>query len=273
MIEYLERIVIYENPKPHVRSRHGYFPAVVNLPSGELLVLFALGEAFESADTMTWVSRSSDRGATWQLQGPLYGKPAGRSTSDYLKADLLSDGSLVAVGYRFHRDDPEQGIGVAETGGVLPGDNIVSVSRDRGRTWSAPQLISRSRPELLEISGPALQSYITKHVPPNEQGAVQGVYAGLASLAAVGLLQVQRDALLVAVEQGEEPSARSEQLARVVASDGFNLDHFGAEVGQHHAASRSHHHVGELDDPDAGVGQCAWVHRHLQPVGSRITRP
>lgn len=35
------------------------------------------------------------------------------------------------------------------------------------------------------IAGPALQSYITKHVPANEQGAVQGVYAGLASLAGV----------------------------------------------------------------------------------------
>ena len=38
---------------------------------------------------------------------------------------------------------------------------------------------------LAGISGPALQSYITKHVPPNEQGAVQGVYAGLASLAGI----------------------------------------------------------------------------------------
>ena len=35
------------------------------------------------------------------------------------------------------------------------------------------------------ISQPALQSYITKHVPPNEQGAVQGVYGGLASLAGI----------------------------------------------------------------------------------------
>jgi DHA1 family tetracycline resistance protein-like MFS transporter len=33
------------------------------------------------------------------------------------------------------------------------------------------------------ISGPALQSYITKHVPPNEQGAVQGVFGSLQSLA------------------------------------------------------------------------------------------
>jgi len=33
------------------------------------------------------------------------------------------------------------------------------------------------------IAGPALQGYITKHVPPNEQGAVQGVFMGLSSLA------------------------------------------------------------------------------------------
>lgn len=35
------------------------------------------------------------------------------------------------------------------------------------------------------ISGPALQSYVTKHVPPDEQGAVQGVLSGLTSLAAI----------------------------------------------------------------------------------------
>ena len=35
------------------------------------------------------------------------------------------------------------------------------------------------------IAGPALQSYITKHVPANEQGAVQGVYSGLQSLASI----------------------------------------------------------------------------------------
>ncbi|MBL9188439.1 MAG: TCR/Tet family MFS transporter [Opitutaceae bacterium] len=35
------------------------------------------------------------------------------------------------------------------------------------------------------LAGPAIQSYITKHVPPTEQGAVQGVYSGLASLAGI----------------------------------------------------------------------------------------
>jgi len=35
------------------------------------------------------------------------------------------------------------------------------------------------------IAGPALQAYITKHVPANEQGAVQGVFGGLQSLAGI----------------------------------------------------------------------------------------
>ena len=35
------------------------------------------------------------------------------------------------------------------------------------------------------IAGPALQSYLSRHVPPNEQGAVQGAFAGLTSVASV----------------------------------------------------------------------------------------
>lgn len=35
------------------------------------------------------------------------------------------------------------------------------------------------------IAGPALQSYITKHVPANEQGSVQGIFIALGSLAMI----------------------------------------------------------------------------------------
>lgn len=35
------------------------------------------------------------------------------------------------------------------------------------------------------VAGPALQSYVTKHIPVNEQGGVQGVFGGLASLAGI----------------------------------------------------------------------------------------
>ena len=45
-------------------------------------------------------------------------------------------------------------------------------------------------------------------------------------------------------------------LAGIVATVGpFDLDDLGAEVGQDHAAGRPHHHVGELEDADAGERQ------------------
>src|SRR3954451_6984924 len=102
---------------------------MVRLPSGELLCLFVLGEAFEAPNCTTWITRSSDNGRTWKLQGPLHEAPAGLPGSDALKATVLTDGSLIAVGYRFHRLDPEKPIGVEETGGILPGDDLVSFSR------------------------------------------------------------------------------------------------------------------------------------------------
>jgi len=49
-ISVVDHHVIYENPNPQIRSRHGYFSGLVKLPSGELLALFALGEALEAAD-------------------------------------------------------------------------------------------------------------------------------------------------------------------------------------------------------------------------------
>ena len=69
MIDVIDHHVVYENPMPELRSRHGFAPGLVQLPSGELLALFAIGEAIESVDRKTYVSRSQDAGRTWKLQG------------------------------------------------------------------------------------------------------------------------------------------------------------------------------------------------------------
>src|SRR5688572_19070168 len=106
-IEYVQQDVLYENPLPMVRSRHGYFPGVVQLPSGELLALFVIGEAFESADQATYLSRSEDFGDTWTPPRPLFDKSDDAfRINDYLKPQLLRDGRLIALGYRFFRHDP-----------------------------------------------------------------------------------------------------------------------------------------------------------------------
>jgi sialidase-1 len=159
MIEYLGGHVVYENPKPHVHSRHGYFPGMAKLPSGELLTLFVLGEAFEAANQTTYITRSRDDGESWSLEGRLYDKSLRlRDTSDSFKPTVLADGSLMAIGYRFEREDPEEPIAVEATGGFLPGENVVSYSSDEGRQWTEPKVVKRSSPELIEVSGPAIDT-------------------------------------------------------------------------------------------------------------------
>ncbi|MAE62661.1 MAG: hypothetical protein CMJ18_00190 [Phycisphaeraceae bacterium] len=156
-IEVTDRHVVYENPHPQNRARHAYFPGLVNLPSGDLLALFILGEALEATNVTTVVSRSADQGRTWQFEGPLHERDAEhRFDSDYMKPLVLSDGSLLATGYRFNRSDPDE-LATNADGGVRPGDNLVSFSRDEGRSWTPHQVVSRSTPEVIEQSGPAIQ--------------------------------------------------------------------------------------------------------------------
>jgi sialidase-1 len=159
LIQYVEGHLVYDNPKPHVHSRHGYHPGIAQLPSGELIALFLYGEAFEAPNCTTYVSRSHDLGRTWELQGALFDKSIiGFETTDTLKPCLLRDGTLLATGYRFHRHDLEEGIAIPSTGGFQPGDNIISFSSDQGHSWTVPQVIERSYPELLELSGPCIET-------------------------------------------------------------------------------------------------------------------
>ena len=161
IIQKTDERVIYENPIPLLRSRQAKFPGLVLLPSGEIIALFEIGEAFDAADAKTYVSRSPDLGKTWHFQGELYDAallPDHLNISEGLKPTLLDDGSLVAMGYRYHRPDADTPIGNPETGGLLAGDNVISFSQDEGKTWSVPEVIDRGCPELVETSGPCIQS-------------------------------------------------------------------------------------------------------------------
>ena len=55
---------------------------------------------------------------------------------------------------------------------------------------------------------------------------------------AFGMMQVGREALLVAVEHREEAGARAEQPPRAFAVDRLDLDDLGAHVREDHAARR-----------------------------------
>src|SRR5690349_17469987 len=67
-------------------------------------------------------------------------------------------------------------------------------------------------------------------------------------VAALGVLEVDGEALLVAVEDREEAGAGMFETPRVVAFQRLDFDHFGAEIGEHQATRGAHHHVRELDN-------------------------
>jgi sialidase-1 len=83
--------------------------------------------------------------------------PIDYQVSEIMKPTLLRDGSLIAVGYRYDRSNPELPIG-NPNGGLLPGENTVSFSLDQGRTWRIPQVIKTGYPEFLEVSGPCIET-------------------------------------------------------------------------------------------------------------------
>ena len=65
-IELIDTGLIYRNPRPHIESRHAYFPSVVQLTGGDLVVTMTIGQAFESKDQHVYAARSGNGGKTWE---------------------------------------------------------------------------------------------------------------------------------------------------------------------------------------------------------------
>ncbi|MNQ87578.1 hypothetical protein D3C85_1028070 [compost metagenome] len=76
------------------------------------------------------------------------------------------------------------------------------------------------------------------------------------------VLQVNGNAALVAVEIAEVAGPEPLQASRSVAFHGFDLDHVGAQVRQHHAAGRAHHRVPEIKHANTRERQLPFI-RHV----------
>ena len=148
---------IYENPIPQLKSRQSMFPCLFKLPSGRLGAVHVIGEAFESADQVCYVSFSDDGGKTWSAPKEMYDKiNLKKPFSNSSKAVCLPDGRLISVGYGFYRGDSEKPIGNPETGGLLDDIVFYSISEDEGETWSAPCEIKCAWGPHVEASAPLI---------------------------------------------------------------------------------------------------------------------
>ena len=98
----------------------------------------------------------------------------------------------------------------------------------------------------------------------------------LSNAHAVRVLEVDRNGAFVAVHLQEVGAlARDERrpplTAAVAAAGPLDLDHVGAQVGQHHRAVRPGQDLGQVKHPDVGegeVGHRRWVGQPVAAAGS-----
>lgn len=132
--------IVYRNSKPYLRAIHTWHPSLARLDSGEFVATFDLGQGAESLDYCTYLSRSND-GETWTPPVRLFQDPVARRSTHTVRIGRVADGTLVGLGARLYRDDPEQGVVNRDNLGYTDMDLILLQSRDGGHTWDGPQTI------------------------------------------------------------------------------------------------------------------------------------
>lgn len=154
----IETGILFQNPSPHVKSIHAYFPSIVVADNGHMLATVVLGEAFESVDMHTRLFRSADSGKTWTDEGRIYSNTDGRLISDYSRISKLPNGELLILMMLADRTDhPEEGLANPETLGFVPTTFAVFRSNDHGYSWSQPDMINSPLGSIpLELCSPII---------------------------------------------------------------------------------------------------------------------
>jgi len=161
-LEIADTGLIYRNPLPHVYARNAYFPSVIQLADGDLLASYTIGQAFESADLHTELSRSRDQGATWEHEGRLYPGTTDRVTSETCRLSHGAEGEVIAYIIRHDRSRENYGFVNPDNLGFVEVEQLLFRSTDGGRTWSEPQLIEPP------LEGPAFE--MTSPIVPLRSG-------------------------------------------------------------------------------------------------------
>lgn len=139
-IKNLATGLIYRNPKPHLYSKHAYFPSVVVLENGEMLASLVVGSAFDSADRHVEIARSLDNGNTWTLEGRMHDTKMDYPFSEGCRIARMDDGELVSFGAFVNRSFHEEIVN-PKTLGFSPTELVMFRSKDKGHSWKGPEKI------------------------------------------------------------------------------------------------------------------------------------
>ena len=135
----LDAGVLYINPDPsryHVFASH---PHPLQLSATEFVCTYQRGAAIYAPDMNIALARSRDGGRTWTHEGFLREPGADARPYSYHDGFLsrLADGTLAVLTFRVDRTDPERPL-FGPTGGMVPIESVLLLSRDGGRSWSPP---------------------------------------------------------------------------------------------------------------------------------------
>jgi hypothetical protein len=142
-IQMVDTGVIYINPNPGYEYNFACHSDLVQLSKQELLCTFQRGQALYSADSVMLATRSLDGGKTWTAEGLIH-DPAGDDRSYSYHGPMITrvaDGSLVVIATRWDRTDREKPLFNEQTGGIGAAQTLLYRSKDKGSTWSSPQII------------------------------------------------------------------------------------------------------------------------------------
>lgn len=148
--ENIETGIIYRNKWPHLKSRHAYFPSVIELPGGNLVASFVIGEAFEALNLATYISISENGGNSWSEARPLkLALPDNNLSSNVGRLTVMEDGSLVSMVAHYIRDKyPHEGLANPDTLGFVPTELYLLQSGDGGMTWISSSRIESPLPHV-----------------------------------------------------------------------------------------------------------------------------
>jgi hypothetical protein len=151
-ITKLDTGLVYRNARPHLYAKHAIHPSLAFLGGKEILVSYDIGQGPESMDYRTYVSRTTDLGKTWTSPARILNETTLRPSIHSVRIGALKDGSLIAMGIRAYRDDPDGDLVNRANMGYVESDLITLYSRDKGYSWLGPNTI---KPPLV---GPAWET-------------------------------------------------------------------------------------------------------------------
>lgn len=146
--------LIYRNPKPHLVSRHAYFPSLAVLPDGRIFAGFDLGSAFESLDVRSHHAISSDQGVTWSEPQATPLPPLDGPFSCTCRFGISPDGILVGIGALWDRSREGEGLANADTGGFVETFPFLIRGDGHSLDWEKPEWIKTPLSGPFEICSP-----------------------------------------------------------------------------------------------------------------------